>query len=152
MPDRVLAIIPVDTLQNVESTVDPKQLEEALKQLRANYVVAATGFLNQLYFSPSTPAAVKSRIISEVTARPPELAIAILEAIFAYRAAPAMGEVKVPIHAINADMTPTSLEVNRKYAPQFDAVIMKGSGHYPMLEDPARFNELLADIIRKVSK
>jgi len=56
----------------------------------------------------------------------------------------------VPIHAINADMTPTSLEVNRKYAPQFDAVIMKGSGHYPMLEDPARFNELLADIIRKV--
>jgi pimeloyl-ACP methyl ester carboxylesterase len=49
-------------------------------------------------------------------------------------------------------MTPTSLEVNRKYAPQFDAVIMKGSGHYPMLEDPARFNELLADIIRKVSK
>ena len=56
----------------------------------------------------------------------------------------------MPIHAINADMTPTSLEVNRKYAPQFDAVIMKGSGHYPMLEDPARFNELLADIIRKV--
>ena len=118
--------------------------------LRANYIVAATGFLNQLYFSPSTPAAVKSRIISQVTARPPELAVTILEAIFAYRAAPAMGEVKVPIHAINADMTPTSLEVNRKYAPQFDAVIMKGSGHYPMLEDPARFNELLADIIRNV--
>ena len=150
MPDRVLAIVPVDTLHNVESTVDPKQLEEALKQLRANYIVAATGFLNQLYFSPSTPAAVKSRIISQVTARPPELAVTILEAIFAYRAAPAMGEVKVPIHAINADMTPTSLEVNRKYAPQFDAVIMKSSGHYPMLEDPARFNELLADIIRNV--
>ena len=148
MPDRVLAIVPVDTLHNVETTVDPKQLEEALKQLRANYKVAATGFLNQLYFSPSTPAAVKNRIISEVIARPPELAIPILEAILAYRAAPAMGEVKVPIHAINADMTPTSLEVNRKYAPQFDAVIMKGSGHYPMLEDPARFNELLADIIR----
>jgi sigma-B regulation protein RsbQ len=56
--------------------------------------------------------------------------------------------VKVPIHAIKADMTPTNLEVNRKHAPQFDAVIMKGSGHYQMLEDPARFNELLAGIIR----
>jgi pimeloyl-ACP methyl ester carboxylesterase len=150
MPDRVLAIVPVDTLHNVETTVDPKQLEGAIKQLRADYKVAATGFLNQFFFSPSTPAAVKNRIISEVTARPPELSVTILEAIFAYRPAPAMGEVKVPIHAINADMTPTSVEANRKYAPQFDAVIMKGSGHYPMLEDPARFNELLADIIRKV--
>ena len=150
MPDRVLALVPVDTLHDVEYVVDPKVLEGVVKQLRADYKGATTGFLNQLFFSPSTPVAVKNRIISEATARPPELAIPILEAIFAYRAAPALGEVKVPIHAINADMTPTNLEVNHKYAPQFDAVIMKGSGHYPMLEDPARFNELLANIIRNV--
>lgn len=150
MPDRVLALVPVDTLHDVETVIDPKILEGVVKQLRADYKVAATGFLNQLFFSPSTPAAVKNRIISEVTARPPELAVTILEAIFAYRTAPALGEVKVPIHAINADMTPTNLDVNRKHAPQFDAVLMKGSGHYPMLEDPARFNELLAEIIRKV--
>jgi len=88
----------------------------------------------------------------EEVVRRPELAVAILEAIFAYRAAPAMGEVKVPIHAINADMTPTSLEVNRKYAPQFDVVIIKGTGHYPMLEDPARFNQMLAEILRNLAK
>jgi pimeloyl-ACP methyl ester carboxylesterase len=121
-----------------------------LKQLRADYKVAVTGFLNQLFFSPSTPVLVKSRIISEVTSRPPELAITILEAIFKYRSAPALREVKVPIRAINADMTPTNLEVNRKYAPQFDSVIIKGSGHYPMLEQPARFNELLAEFIRNL--
>jgi pimeloyl-ACP methyl ester carboxylesterase len=31
-------------------------------------------------------------------------------------------------------------------------VIIKGSGHYPMLEQPERFNELLAEIIKQVSK
>ena len=51
--------------------------------------------------------------------------------------------------SINGDMNATNLEVNRKYAPQFDVVIMKGGGHYPMLEQPARFNELLADFISK---
>ena len=147
MPDPVVAIVPVDSLHNVESSIDPKALEDALKQLRANYKVAVTGLLNQFFFSPSTPPAVKNRIISEATARPPELAITILEAILKYRAGPALREVKIPIRAINADMTPTNLEVNRKYAPQFDAVIIKGSGHYPMLEHPARFNELLADFI-----
>ena len=150
MPDRVAGIVPVDTLQNVDSTIDPKVLEDVLKQLRADYKASVTSLMNQFFFSPSTPPAVKNRIISEATARPQELAITILEAIFKYRSAPALGEIKVPIRAINGDLTPTSLEVNRKYAPQFDAVIIKGSGHYPMLEQPARFNELLAEIVRSL--
>jgi sigma-B regulation protein RsbQ len=152
VPDRVVGIVPVDTLHDVESTLDPKVLEDVMKQLRADYKVAVTGFLNQLFFSPSTPAAVKSRILSEVTARPPELSISILEGIFKYSSAPALREVKVPIRAINGDMNPTNLEVNRKYAPLFDVVIIKGSGHYPMLEQPGRFNELLADFIGNLEK
>lgn len=150
MPGRVQAIVPVDTLQNVETKVDPVQFEQVLKQLRADYKGAITGFLNQLLFSPNTPAAVKNRIISEVTSRPPELAIAILEGIIGYNSVPALREIKVPIRAINGDLNPTTLEVNRKYAPQFDAVIIKGSGHYPMLENPERFNELLTDILQNL--
>src|SRR6266540_4511733 len=150
MPDRVVAIVPVDTLQNVENKVPPAQLAEVIKQLRADYKTAMTGFLNQFLFSANTPIAVKNRIISEVTSRPPELSIRILEGILAYDAVPALGKIKVPIRAINSDLNPTNLEINRKYAPQFDAVIIKGSGHYPMLENPERFNELLADILRSL--
>jgi pimeloyl-ACP methyl ester carboxylesterase len=150
MPERVLAIIPVDTLHNVENKLPPEQLDAVLKQLRADYKGAVTGFMNQLFFSASTPAAVRNRVITEATSRPPELATAILQGIFAYDSALALREVKVPIQAINADMTPTNLEVNRKYAPQFDVVIIKGSGHYPMLEDPGRFNELLSGILQKL--
>ena len=148
MPGRVVAIVPVDTLHNVDNKLPPEQLAEVMKQLRADYKGATTGFLNQLFFSPSTPVAVKNRVISEVTSRPPELAISILEAIFAYDSIPALRETKVPIRAINADMNPTNLEINRKYAPQFDVLIIKGTGHYPMLEDPKRFNELLAEVLR----
>jgi sigma-B regulation protein RsbQ len=148
MPDRVVAIVPVDTLQNVENKVPPEQLADVMKQLRSDYKTAVTGFLNQFFFSANTPIAVKNRIISEVTSRPPELSIKILEGIFAYDAAPALGKIKAPIRAINSDLNPTNLEVNRKYAPQFDAVIIKGTGHYPMLEDPERFNELLANVLR----
>ena len=152
MPERVVAIVPVDTLHNVEYKVPQEQLDAVFKQLRADYKGAMTGFLNQMLFSPSTPAAVKIRITSEVTSRPPELAIAILEGILAYDSVPALKEVKVPIHAINADMNPTKLEINRKYAPQFEVVIIKGSGHYPMLEDPTHFNELLTDYLQQLKK
>jgi pimeloyl-ACP methyl ester carboxylesterase len=152
MPERVVGIVPVDTLHNVEQRLPPEQLDSVVKQLRADYKTAVTGFLNQFFFAAETPVAVKNRVIAETTSRPPELAVTILQAIFAYDSAPALREIKVPIHAINADRVPTSLEVNRKYAPQFDVVVMKGLGHYPMLENPARFNELLADILRKLPK
>lgn len=152
MPERVVAIVPVDVLHNVENKIPQEQLDAVFKQLRADYKGAMTGFLNQMLFSPSTPAAVKTRITSEVTSRPPELAIAILKGILAYDSIPALKEVKVPIHAINADMNPTNLEINRKYAPQFEVVIIKGSGHYPMLEDPTHFNELLTDYLQQLKK
>jgi pimeloyl-ACP methyl ester carboxylesterase len=152
MPERVVAIVAVDTLQNVEYKLPQEQLDAVFKQLRADYKGAMKGFLNQMLFSPSTPAEVKTRITSEVTSRPPEVAIAILEGILAYDSVPALKEVKVPIHAINADMNPTNLEINRKYAPQFEVVIIKGSGHYPMLEDPTHFNELLTDYLQQLKK
>ena len=152
MPNRVVAIVPVDTLHNVDAKVPPEQLDEVFKQLEADYKTATTGFLNQLFFSPTTPAAVKEQVIKEALSRQPDVALAIIKAIFSYDAAAGLKEVKVPIRAINADGTPTSVEVNRKYAPQFDAVIIKGTGHYPMLEDPARFNQLLAEILRNLPR
>lgn len=152
MPDRVIAIVPVDTLQNVEEKLPPDQLDAVFKQMEADYKNATTSLLNQFFFSPSTPPAVRERVINATVSIKPDVAIPMLKAIFSYDAAPAMREIKVPIRAINADRVPTNVEANRKYAPQFDAVIIKGTGHYPMLEDPARFNQMLADILRNLPR
>ena len=147
MPDRVIGIVPVDTLQNVEDKVPPDQLEGVLKALETDFKGATATLMNQFFFAPTTPPAVKERILADINSRPPAIAIAILRGVIPYDAAPAMREIKVPIRAINADRVPTNVEVNRKYAPQFDVVIIKGTGHYPMLEDPARFNALLTDVL-----
>lgn len=152
MPDNVVAIIPVDSLQNVEQTLTPEQLDGVIKQMQADYKGSVTGLLNQFFFSPSTPEAVKTRVTAEAVSRPPDTSIAILKGIFAYTPGPTLKEIKVPIKAINADLNPTNLEINRKYAPQFDAVIIKGTGHYPMLEDPARFNQMLAEILKTLPR
>jgi pimeloyl-ACP methyl ester carboxylesterase len=152
MPDRVVAIVPVDTLQNVEQKVPQEQLDAVFKAMQDDFKTATTNLLNQFFFSPTTPAAVKERIINETIAQNPEVVLPILKAVFSYDAAPGLKEVKVPIRAINADRVPTDVTANRKYAPQFDVVIIKGTGHYPMLEDPARFNQMLAEILRNLPK
>ena len=152
MPDNVVAIVPVDTLQNVEVTITPEQADAVLKQMTADYKNSTTTLLNQFFFSPNTPEAVKTRVTNEALSRQPETAVAILKGVFAYKPGPTMKEIRVPIKAINSDLNPTNLEINRKYAPQFDAAIIKGTGHYPMLEDPARFNQMLADILKTLPR
>jgi pimeloyl-ACP methyl ester carboxylesterase len=54
----------------------------------------------------------------------------------------------VPIRAINGDLWPTRTDLNRTVVPDFDAVVMAGAGHYPMLERPAEFNRALLGVVK----
>ncbi len=148
LKDRVVELVLVDTLTNVEEKTPPEQIDAVIRKFRTDYKGEAAKYINQYLFSPSTPAAVRERVLAKATAAPPEIAIAVLRGAFEYDPVPAFSRIRVPIRAINSDLFPTNLDGNRKYAPQFEAVIMKGVGHYPMLEDPARFNQLLAAAIR----
>jgi pimeloyl-ACP methyl ester carboxylesterase len=148
MPERVVAIVPVDTLQNVERRM-PEQVEAMIKQIQSDYQGQITQFANQYLFAPSTSAAVRNRVLAYATSMSPELGLPILKAAAVYNPIPTLQTIKVPIRSINSDLYPTDLESLRKYAPQFEAAIIKGVGHYPMLEDPVRFNELLAGVLRE---
>jgi pimeloyl-ACP methyl ester carboxylesterase len=46
----------------------------------------------------------------------------------------------VPLRAINGDLYQTNIQGVRKIKADFDAVVMKHTGHYPMLERPAEFH------------
>jgi sigma-B regulation protein RsbQ len=152
LPDRVVGVVFVDMLHQADQRPPADAVEATLKQMKSDYKGVTTNFMAQNLFTLNTPPAVKERLISQATSAQPEIAIPILGVTLKYDPIPAIQKIKAPIRAINSDLMPTNFEINRKYAPQFDAVIMKGVGHYPMLENPARFNELLAGILRDLGK
>jgi pimeloyl-ACP methyl ester carboxylesterase len=57
-----------------------------------------------------------------------------------------------PLRAINGDLYPTDIAANRKLKPDFDAVIMTHTGHYPMLERPGEFNRRVAEVVAALTK
>ncbi len=59
-------------------------------------------------------------------------------------------ELKVPVVAINADYRPT--DVASLASDGVQVTIMRGVGHFLMLEDPARFNELLRAALAKIPR
>jgi len=148
--DRVVGLVPIDTLLDVEQASDPQETDAVMAKMRADYKGETTAFIRQYLLAPTTPPAVADRILAQTTTFPSEIAISALRNNWNYKAAPAFDAVNVPIVAVNGDRFPTNFDANRRHAPQFDALIMKGVGHYPMLEDPARFGTLLDEALRKV--
>src|SRR2546425_749033 len=140
IPDRVAALVPVDTLQDVEWKPG-KGIDEWLDTMRTDFVSSTSEFVKEMFPETADPALVE-RMASRMSAMPPEIGVAVLRAVFSYDKATALSRVKQPIRAINSDKFPTRLEVNRRYAPQFEAVSLPGTGHFPMLENPAEFNRL----------
>ena len=151
LPGQVVGLIPVDTLLNVEDRASPDQVAAFLAPLRADYKPSAEGFIRKFMFVPGTDPALIERIVRQAGAAPAEAAVAWLEATWRHDDAAAFEKVTVPIRAINADKFPTDREANRRHAPQFDAMILKGLGHYLMLEDPGRFDAALVRAVRDLA-
>ncbi len=62
-----------------------------------------------------------------------------------------MSAVDLPLRCINATYEETKVEVNRKYARDYEVLLIEDTGHFPMLERPDEFNRLLAEVIEELT-
>ncbi len=145
-PDRVAALVPVDTLLNIEWNPDPDEVAKLLASFEQDFPTAAGAFVRDLFPKDADPGLVE-RVVADIASAPPGVAVPTLRAVFGFDIAGSITQIRQPIHAINAMRHPTRLEVNQRYAPQFEVTLMEGVGHYPMIEDPKRFNRILAQVI-----
>ena len=153
MPGRVAGLVLVDTLVDFEQKRPAaEEMEKVLSELQAHYRATTTAYVSKLLFSASTPEAVKARVLEAVLSAPQEIGVAAARSSVAYDPLPALREIKAPIRAINADLFPTNVEGNRRHVPGYQVAIMKGVGHYPMLEQPEAFNALLAEALRELAR
>ena len=150
MPDRVKGIVLVDTLLDVEESTPADEIEAFAGQLQADYRTTVTQMSYNYLFAPATPPAVRERVLGHATALPANVSIAILREVWAYDPLPALREIRAKVRAVNADKFPTNLESNRRHMPGYEALIVPGSGHYPMLEQPDRFGTALDQALAQV--
>lgn len=147
MPDRVIGIVAVDTLLNADVEWDEEAWKRRTEMFRKDFSGTLDAMKNQVFQKNADPELV-AMVMDQLRRTPPELAVAIMEAFNSYDMASEMQAVKAPIRGLNADLWPTNIDGNRKYAPEYDAIIMKGVGHYLMLERPEEFNRHLAKIVK----
>jgi pimeloyl-ACP methyl ester carboxylesterase len=147
-PEKVIGIIGVDTLHNLDETFSKEEGSKliGLDGFKKDFKPAVREFVKQMMVK-DVNRKLSNWIINDMSSAPPEAAISSLDeyvgAIADKKTINVFREVKVPVICINADLWPTNIEANRRYMMSFDVKIMKGVGHFLMLERPEEFNRLL---------
>jgi pimeloyl-ACP methyl ester carboxylesterase len=152
IPDRLAGLVPVDTLLDVDDPMTAEQIDQALALFKTDFKGATAGFMRQWMFVPASKPALVDEVVAKVQSIDPAVGLSAIRNTWSYDPREALKQIKVPIVAVNADKFPTNVAGFRKYAPQYDAVIVKGWGHYLMREDPAAFNRALDDALRRIAK
>jgi pimeloyl-ACP methyl ester carboxylesterase len=154
-PKRVIGLIGVDTLHNVEEWFSKEEASKLIgidgfkKDFKASVKVFVEGMLGK-----DIKPELKEWIIDDMSSAPPNVAISALEEYTGTIADKKMinvfKEVRAPVICINADLWPTNIEANQRYMQSFDVKIMKGVGHFLMLERAEEFNKLLSRSIQEI--
>jgi len=151
LPGRALGVVGVDTFQSLDYTITAEEARARAEAFRDNY----TGNMKQMvkalfhpYADPALVADAERRMMNT----PPQAAYAMFMSMAGYNPAESARRLAVPLRAINGDLYPTDLAGVRKVKADFQAVIMKHMGHYPMLERPEEFNRLVAEVVQELSR
>jgi sigma-B regulation protein RsbQ len=148
---RVVGLVLVDTLLDVEAARPEGQLAAFFAALEADFPSAIAAFFREWMFTPATDPALRESIVARAQAMDPEIGVAALRSAFTYDPREPLRALAIPVRAVNADRFPTRADVMRRYAPDFEYVAVEGTGHYLMLEKPERFAQLLGRMVTEIA-
>jgi sigma-B regulation protein RsbQ len=147
--DRVIGVVPIDSVLDIDAHMPAELRAKVLAELRADY----RGFIEKQLptLLPTNPdPKVVARVRGDALAGDPARSAAILESLFTYREDLTMDHLAMPIVAIDSDRRPLALDHNRAHAPQFDARVLKDTSHWLMLDKPTEFASMLRDVIESI--
>jgi pimeloyl-ACP methyl ester carboxylesterase len=139
---RVCGVIAVDTFQDVNREWPPEARAAYLRALRENFPATCEAMVRQLLLE-GTDADLYAWVEKKMCGFDPSIAPNVVEGVVDYDLAAEFASTEVPIRAILGETVQLDLEGNRELRSDFEAVVMKGCGHYPMLERPEEFNRYL---------
>jgi pimeloyl-ACP methyl ester carboxylesterase len=153
MPSRVIGLIGIDTLEDIEYPMTREELKRMIAPLEKDFRAGSRQFVEEM-ISPQTDPQLREWILSDMSAAPPAVALSAMNNMMSQyitgEAAKIFDEIRIPVITVNGDMWPVNYEANRRHMLSFDAIVLKGADHFLMLNRPEQFNRALETAISKL--
>ncbi len=153
--DQVIAVIGIDNFKDVGSELTPEiqeQVDAFMVMLEENFAEIAPAYAEGSLFHTSTDSLVKNRVMEDFASNNPGSAIGSLKALLEYGSKEQMllSQLDQPLYLINSNASPTSRDGLDATGVYYEVIEIDSTGHYPMLEKPVIFNELLKNVLNKI--
>ncbi len=150
MPDKVVGIVAIDTLQNVAERTPQGVIDEMVKPFEADFRSAVQNFVSSM-FPKGANQQLMNWVKKDMSSAPKEIALSAfrnyLGQYVSGEAATVFRDITMPVVSINARLWPTAPEENRKHIKNYQLFYIEETGHFPMLEKPEAFNVLLKNAL-----
>lgn len=152
----VIGFVGVDNFKDLGAEYTDDQAEELVEfitMIREDYQGVAGGFAEGMLFHESTNQEIKNQVMNDVLNANPEIAVPILASLMKVNVKERglMQQLSLKVYLINSEATPTNIAQLEKYCTQSYEIHSIGlTGHYPMVEEPEKFNQILSDILMEL--
>lgn len=155
MPNRVMGLIGIDTLENIEYPMTNEELKKMIAPLEKNFQKGSRQFITDM-ISPQTDQQLREWILSDMSAAPSDVALSAMNEMMTQyitgEAAKIFEKIRIPVISVNGDLWPINYEANRRHMVSYDAIVLKKADHFLMMNRPEEFNIALEKAIHMISE
>ena len=153
--DEIIALIGVDNFKDVGIEYNDQmkaEIDGFMIMLKDNFHQIAPAYAEDFLFHSSTDSTIKNRLMNDFRTADSTIAISSLGALFEYssKEGEQLSKLNQKIYLINSDVSPTNIAGLEATGVNFEVVDINSTGHYPMIEKPEMFNQLLKQTIDKI--
>ncbi len=148
-PERVIGLVAVDTLEDMGMVYPDEVKNKIYEPIAADFVPEVQKFVRTMVPANADKVLVDT-IARDMSSAPQEVALSSMKEYFKVSDPELVKGLTVPLKSINADLWPTNVEGNKKLVSSYEMALMKGRGHFIMLEAPHEFNRLLEQMINRI--
>ena len=149
---RVIGVIAVEALRSVgQPPLAAKDIDRRVAPFSADFIGETRKLVTESLFAPNSDAVLRQKVAYDMSLERPAVAIPTMRSLLSMDLAGLLPAIHVPVYAINSDLAPTDAARIRKSLPDFSLDVLDHSGHFLMMEDPARFNPLLLKDLAAIS-
>ena len=153
LPGRVLGLIAVDALHDLDYPVTEEQAAGMIAPLEADFPVACRQFAASM-IRPDTGVELGEWIMADMAAAPRNVALSAMREYMGEWITGAgsaiFEELPLPVVAVCADLWPVDAEANRRSMHSFEAIVLEGTDHFLMLGAAEEFNQALMEAIATI--
>ncbi len=140
----------MDTFHDLSRRAPVEYFKEQAQAFRSDFTGTMRKMIRSLFHTDADPA-LYAQVEKKMLNSSSQMAAELMESFATYDMFETVKKVPTPIRCINGDLYPIQLEKNRGIHPDYSAVILPHTGHYPMLERPELFNRHLEKILSEIT-